>query len=63
MDDVERHHAQRVVLLYRPAGTVLVENALSHLKQKTVLAIDLVLIGPQSVGKRSLDLMDTINAK
>jgi hypothetical protein len=25
--------------------------------------IDLVLIGPQSVGKRTHDLMDTVNAK
>jgi hypothetical protein len=28
-----------------------------------VLSIDLVLIDPQSVGKRTHDLMDTVNAK
>jgi hypothetical protein len=27
------------------------------------LSIDLVLIDPQSVGKRTHDLMDTVNAK
>jgi hypothetical protein len=30
---------------------------------KTDLTIDLVLIDPQSVGKRNHDLMDTVNAK
>jgi hypothetical protein len=29
----------------------------------SVLSIDLVLIDPQSVGKRTHDLMDTVNAK
>lgn len=32
MDDVERHHAQRVVLLDGAAGAVLVEYALRHLQ-------------------------------
>jgi hypothetical protein len=31
--------------------------------QTKVLTIDLVLIDPQSVGKRTHDLMDTVNAK
>jgi hypothetical protein len=29
----------------------------------SVISIDLVLIDPQSVGKRTHDLMDTVNAK
>jgi hypothetical protein len=30
---------------------------------QVVLTIDIVIIDPQSVEKRSLDLMDTVNAK
>jgi len=34
VNDVERHHAQRVVLLYGARRTVLVKDALGHLKER-----------------------------
>lgn len=39
VDDVESHDAESIVLLDRTAGTVLMEDALRHLKQKTLESI------------------------
>jgi hypothetical protein len=46
-------------LILKNGARLLARRALS----KTVETIDLVLIDPQSVGKRTHDLMDTVNAK
>jgi hypothetical protein len=37
-------------------------DTICQLKERAI-TIDLVLIDPQSVGKRTHDLMDTVNAK
>jgi hypothetical protein len=58
---------------FRSSGTICLPAPLSFITRHhrvhsfyshvILHTIDLVLIDPQSVGKRSLDLMDTVNAK
>jgi hypothetical protein len=51
-----RNATDAAILMENEAGMEIFIDILSP-------AIDLVLIDPQSVGKRTHDLMDTVNAK
>jgi hypothetical protein len=54
-------HTTSNLLNLDPIATLLEDS--KDATKKTVETIDLVLIDQQSVGKRSLHLMDTVNAK
>jgi hypothetical protein len=52
-----------VTRLAKELASFLKTNDISFLERLAVIIIDLILIDQQSVGKRSLHLMDTVNVK
>jgi hypothetical protein len=48
---------------YLPIGNLFLDTLSICMVHQSVLSTDLVLIDQQSVGKRSLHLMNTVNAK
>jgi hypothetical protein len=56
-------HAVSPVVYHQSTMTLNSEAHRVPIESKTVGTIDLILIDKQSVGKRSLNLVDTVNAK